>query len=489
MMEKTAGSPPKSREENFNMKRFLSRLLTGVVLTMALCCVAAAASDFDAAAKDLSSIGMLRGTANGSFELDRAPTRSEAAIMLVRLYGAEEQAKADFDAGKLQNPFTDVSQFTAPYVAWLHDKGIANGTGATTFGAAQPCTLQNYAVFLLRALGYQDGKDFQYADALSFAQSKGFYSPVMFSGSFLRDDLAALTYQALAADMADGKTYLLDSLIRSGAVDAAAAKPMTEKIQAYRSMENAMQGVSGEMTSMDMDMNMKMKMDMTVAGQTEKVSSDTVTSGNVKVVMNGSDIQMAYDMNTKDAEGSSVKMGMWLKDGWFYTSMIDGQEELKYKFSMDASGLSDLMGSLQPMEGMQAANVSGLAMLDSITSKKSGGDTVYTLTIGSGMSGMMEGLTDLMGEEAGLAGLHFGDILAEYTVGSNGQLKAVRMVFSAGMNTSLPLEDGKPAQPVTLDYDYDMTMKVNAVGSSVKITFPDLSTFPELDLGDLARAA
>ena len=184
------------------MKRFLTMLFTTLLLTAALCATASA-SDFDAVAEDLSAIGMFRGTANG-FELDRAPTRSESAIMLVRLYGAEETAKTAYDAGEISHPFTDVSQFTSPYVAWLYTNGITNGTTATTYGSAKPCSAQNYPVFLLRALGYKDGTDFQYADALAFAQEKGFYSPELFSGTFLRDDLAALTYQGLAADMADG---------------------------------------------------------------------------------------------------------------------------------------------------------------------------------------------------------------------------------------------------------------------------------------------
>lgn len=84
------------------MKRFLTSLVTVLLLTMALT-VAASASDFDAAAKDLSAIGVFRGTEAG-FELDRAPTRSEAAIMLVRLYGAEEQAAADYEAGTSPTP-------------------------------------------------------------------------------------------------------------------------------------------------------------------------------------------------------------------------------------------------------------------------------------------------------------------------------------------------------------------------------------------------
>ena len=220
------------RKGGSSVKRLFFVLCAVLMLSSALC-LSASASDYDDIARELSAIGMFRGTGSG-FELDRAPTRSEAAIMLVRLFGAEEEANAAYKAGKISHPFTDVSAYTSPYVAWLYSNGITKGYTATTFASQNPCSAQNYVVFLLRALGYQDGKDFAYADALNFAQTKGFYNSTVFAGSFLRDDLAALTYLALAADMADGSTYLLDSLIDSGAIDSKAAASMKEQFKLYR---------------------------------------------------------------------------------------------------------------------------------------------------------------------------------------------------------------------------------------------------------------
>ena len=112
------------------MKRIFTVLAATLLLTAAMA-VSASASDYDAVAEDLSAIGVFRGTSDG-FELDRAPTRSEAAIMLVRLYGAEDEAKTAYEAGDITMPFTDVGATAAPYVAWLHDQGIVNGTSATT---------------------------------------------------------------------------------------------------------------------------------------------------------------------------------------------------------------------------------------------------------------------------------------------------------------------------------------------------------------------
>lgn len=48
------------------------------------------------------------------------------------------------------------------------------------------------------------------------------------------------------------------------------------------------------------------------------------------------------------------------------------------------------------------------------------------------------------------------------------------------MTMSLPMEDGTTV-PMSMDYDYDMTMTVNATGKSVKISFPDFSSFEEID--------
>lgn len=116
------------------MKRILTILAATLLLTAAMAGTASASS-YDSVAEELSAIGVFRGTAGG-FELDRAPTRSEAAIMLVRLYGAEDEAKAAYEAGEISMPFTDVSETAAPSVAWLYSQGITNGTSATTFGAS-----------------------------------------------------------------------------------------------------------------------------------------------------------------------------------------------------------------------------------------------------------------------------------------------------------------------------------------------------------------
>ena len=461
------------------MKRFLTVFFTALLLTAALC-VTASASDYDAVAEDLSAIGMFRGTDNG-FELDRAPRRSEAAIMLVRLYGAEEEAKAAYDAGRISHPFTDVSPYTTPYVAWLYSNGLTKGATATTFDAAGTCSAKMYCTFLLRALGYRDGVDFQYADALTFAQEKGFYDPLFFAGDFLRDDLAALTYQALATDMADGSTYLLDSLVKSGAIDAAAAKPMAEKIETYRAMTAAMNTVDAN--AMDVDLDMRMDMTITAGGKTEKVPA--TMQGNMKmIVAEDGSVQMAYDMTTV-SQGIQAEAGMWMKDGWVYLSSEADGQTMKVKYSVE-----DQLAAVESLSAanMGVMNVSGLATLESVTAKTAGSNTEYTIVIGEGVNGLLGSVLDMVGQgAAGIDGMNMrlGKMTATYTVDSKGNMKKVDMAFTASVKMDVPMEDGQ-IYSMAADYDYDMTMTVNATGKNVKVTFPDFSDFQEIDLSQMA---
>ena len=162
------------------MKRILTILAATLLLTAAMAGTASASS-YDSVAEELSAIGVFRGTAGG-FELDRAPTRSEAAIMLVRLYGAEDEAKAAYEAGEISMPFTDVSETAAPSVAWLYSQGITNGTSATTFSPDAVLTRGQTVTFLWRANGspavsssrFGDvAADAYYAKAVAWAVSEG----------------------------------------------------------------------------------------------------------------------------------------------------------------------------------------------------------------------------------------------------------------------------------------------------------------------------
>ncbi len=226
-------------------------------------------------------------------------------------------------------------------------------------------------VFLLRALGYKDGTDFQYAQATNLAQTCGFYTPLLFDGTFLRDDLAALTYQALAANVKGTDTSLLASLIASGAIDKTAAKPLTDKIDAYRALVTSTSG----MESHSMDLDTVSVTDMTIKADGKTTSSKMTTSSSTQSIINGSDIRMAVTSKTT-ADGTAVESSSWIKNGWLYTATAaeDGTAKIKLSVGDDFAELEDLVQ-------LPDLNVSGLATVKSISSRKSGTDTVYTWSL------------------------------------------------------------------------------------------------------------
>ena len=73
------------------MKKTL-KCIVAAALCFACFAMCAFAADSTSLADDLKEIGMFKGT-NEGYELDRAPTRVEAAVMLVRMLGKEEAAE------------------------------------------------------------------------------------------------------------------------------------------------------------------------------------------------------------------------------------------------------------------------------------------------------------------------------------------------------------------------------------------------------------
>ena len=171
----------------------------------------------------LKTMDLFRGS-NIGYELSRSATRTEALVMLLRLLGEEDAAKAY--TGAL--PFQDVDAWARPYVAYAAARGYTRGVSATQFGGKNPVSANQYMTFLLRALGYDDTKgDFRWDHAMEFAVSKGNLSQTtrtaVEKAGFHRDQMVLLSYATLFAKRNGGEQTLLETLIASGAVDKKAA--------------------------------------------------------------------------------------------------------------------------------------------------------------------------------------------------------------------------------------------------------------------------
>lgn len=193
-------------------KRIFSVLLIALLVCSITAPVSAANGEEEGAAETLYALGLFKGTGTNPdgtpiFDLDKTPTRNQALIMLVRLLGKEEEALA----GTWEIPFTDVSESMRPYVGYAYANGLTNGTSATTYSGSNPIKSTQYIVFVLRALGYEDGVDFQWNNAWQFARELFINRNDYTSYSKLtRGDVAIISRNALVTKIKGSDTHLVE---------------------------------------------------------------------------------------------------------------------------------------------------------------------------------------------------------------------------------------------------------------------------------------
>lgn len=170
-------------------------------------------------AEELKNLGLFNGSSNG-FELDRAPTRLESGIMLVRLLGKEKEALEK----KYSHPFTDIPKWADSYVGYLYEKKLTAGIANNKFGSTQLIDAKAYITFVLRALGYDDRNgDFSYNAAIFKAKQVGLISNeqqqlLYTKTSFLRDDMVGISYSALRTKLKSNYKTLATKLVNEGVI-------------------------------------------------------------------------------------------------------------------------------------------------------------------------------------------------------------------------------------------------------------------------------
>lgn len=184
----------------------------------------AAEPQYTALADALCSLGLFKGTGIG-YELERAPTRQEALVMLIRLLGEEADALACTE----KTPFTDPPTWKdgMKYIAYGYSQGYTNGTSPKTFSPEAPSAAEQYLTFVLRSLGYRDGADFIWnTTSRDLALRLGLVTErelsAMDQSGFLRDHVVLFSFRALSAPMKDGTGSLGDRLVREGILTASA---------------------------------------------------------------------------------------------------------------------------------------------------------------------------------------------------------------------------------------------------------------------------
>jgi len=198
--------------------------------------------DYNALATALRQLGLFKGTntAYGSgFDLELTPTRIQGLIMFLRLIGEEEAALGY--TGSVQ--FADVPTWALPYAAYAYDKGYTKGQGLDSqqrvvFGTEGTLAPRDYMTFLLRALGYQEGTDFQWLTALEDGARLGLITSgeltLLNEKPFHRAQVAYLSYFSLFSPLAGGEGTLLDRLTRQGVIAQDTVAQITQTVAVQR---------------------------------------------------------------------------------------------------------------------------------------------------------------------------------------------------------------------------------------------------------------
>lgn len=163
-------------------------------------------------ANALKGLGLFKGISDTDFDLNRKPTRIEALIMFIRLIGEE---KAALDT-KWSHPFNDVPSWASNYVGYAYQKGYTKGLSTSEFGSIQSATADMYLTFVLRALAYVDGHDFQWNNPYDLARSIALLPDHVNTNTFLRGDVVLISWSALGVPLKEGNKALGDLLVMTG---------------------------------------------------------------------------------------------------------------------------------------------------------------------------------------------------------------------------------------------------------------------------------
>ena len=147
-----------------NLKRALSLLLSSTMVLGMLVMGSSAASYKDVddsnvnqeAIEVLQAVGVMSGVDNeGNFDPDGSVTRNQMAVIMAHLL------KLDYDYYRGTNPFTDVPEWAAPYVAACAAEGVIAGIGNNQFGGEMKVTAAQASLMIMKALGYfENAEDF-----------------------------------------------------------------------------------------------------------------------------------------------------------------------------------------------------------------------------------------------------------------------------------------------------------------------------------------
>lgn len=197
-----------------NLKKLLAVLVSvAVMLTAVIPAFAAEAAKTPAQIAE--QLGVLKGGTDGVTDayLALGTKRIQAAIMLLRLKGLEETARAYTESTVNFKDAKDVSGDTVNLLAYLKNTASLGWQGGPSgnFTPNADATPQMLYKALLEALGYKQGTDFEYSDVLGFAKALGM-GDIASKTKITNGDLATAVVEALGAKMKDSNQTLAEKM-------------------------------------------------------------------------------------------------------------------------------------------------------------------------------------------------------------------------------------------------------------------------------------
>ena len=204
------------------MKKQLLALFCALILLAGVVPSAAALEGETLRSADtLATLNLVNGTGT-DYALESPVTRAQAAVLLVRLAGAETAAAKD----SWISGFRDVPAWAHSEITYAAHQGWVTGVTVIDFKPNSTLTANAWLTMLLRMLGYSDkAGDFTVHDAPAFAQRIGLVTR-SFTGTMTRGDVFETMVGALTFSCKDGSATVIDRLISSGTCTRASANAL-----------------------------------------------------------------------------------------------------------------------------------------------------------------------------------------------------------------------------------------------------------------------
>ena len=183
---------------------------------------------YETAADVLYMHGLFKGGSNG-FDLTGDSTKAQAAIMVVRLIGAEDEVLN----GSFSHPFKDVPVWASDYVGYLYQKGIDIAESDTALGTKN-IDLDEFLVLIMQSLGYDGVTVSSSADevfdyAIQIGLLTGSERAQLKATEFDRGTMVYVAHKALNTRVAGTKSTLFEQLKANGYIKSLPAPDNTIK--------------------------------------------------------------------------------------------------------------------------------------------------------------------------------------------------------------------------------------------------------------------